>query len=68
MKLAENSGLDLKASHLSYRHYDRELRAQQLRDAQDRPDLVDKMRVDLRRTEWVSPIWSLSAWRSLSMR
>lgn len=53
--LAENAGLDLKASHLErdlgYRHYDRELRAQQLRDAQERPDLVEQMRIDLRRTE-----------------
>jgi hypothetical protein len=41
IKLAENSGIDLKAAHLErdlgYRHYDRELRAQ--------------MRLDLRRTE-----------------
>lgn len=53
--LAENSGFDLKATNLErdlgYRHYDRELRAQQLRDAQERPELVEKMRVDLRRTE-----------------
>lgn len=55
IKLAENAGFDLKASHLErdlgYRHYDRELRAQQLRDAQERPELVEQMRVDLRRTE-----------------
>ncbi len=55
IKLAENAGLDLKASHLErdlgYRHYDRELRAQQLRDAQERPDLIEQMRIDLRRTE-----------------
>lgn len=55
IKLAENSGIELKASHLEqelgYRHYDRELRAQQLRDAQEQPELVDRMRVDLRRTE-----------------
>lgn len=55
IKLAENAGFDLKAAHLErdlgYRHYDRELRAQQLRDAQERPELVEQMRVDLRRTE-----------------
>lgn len=55
IKLAENSGIELKATHLErdlgYRHYDRELRAQQLRDAQERPELVDQMRLDLRRTE-----------------
>ena len=55
IKLAENGGFDQKASHLErelgYRHYDWELRAQQLRDAQERPELVDQMRVDLRRTE-----------------
>jgi len=55
IKLAENSGFDLKAAHLEqnlgYRHYDRELRAQQLRDAQERPELVEQMRRDLRRTE-----------------
>jgi hypothetical protein len=55
VKLAENSGIELKATHLErdlgYRHYDRELRAQQLRDAQERPELVDQMRLDLRRTE-----------------
>lgn len=55
IKLAENSGIDLKAAHLErdlgYRHYDRELRAQQLRDAQERPELVDRMRLDLRRME-----------------
>ncbi|MBR7518005.1 hypothetical protein KC217_20250, partial [Mycobacterium tuberculosis] len=32
-------------------HYDRELRAQQLRDAQQRPELVEQMQSDLRRTE-----------------
>lgn len=55
IKLAENSGLDLKAVHLGrnlgYRHYDRELRARQLRDAEERPVLVERMRIDLRRTE-----------------
>jgi hypothetical protein len=55
IKLAENSGIDLKAAHLErdlgYRHYDRELRAQQLRDARERPELVEQMRLDLRRTE-----------------
>ncbi|WP_145206674.1 hypothetical protein [Sphingobium sp. B2] len=55
IKLAENGGFDQKATHLErelgYRHYDRELRAEQLRDAQERPSLVDAMRVDLRRTE-----------------
>jgi len=55
IKLTENSGIELKATHLErdlgYRHYDRELRAQQLRDAQERPELVDLMRLDLRRTE-----------------
>lgn len=55
IKLAENGGFDLKAGNLErdlgYRHYDRELRAQQLRDAKERPDLVDEMRIDLRRTE-----------------
>lgn len=55
IKLAENSGIDLKAAHLErdlgYRHYDRELRAQQLRDALERPELVEHMSVDLRRTE-----------------
>lgn len=55
IKLAENSGFDLKATNLErdlgYRHYDRELRAQQLRDAQERPELVEQMRADLRRTE-----------------
>jgi len=55
IKLAENGGFDQKATHLErelgYRHYDRELRAQQLRDAEGRPELVEQMRVDLRRTE-----------------
>jgi hypothetical protein len=55
IKLAENGGINLKATNLErdlgYRHYDRELRAQQLRDAQERPELVDQMRIDLRRTE-----------------
>jgi hypothetical protein len=55
IKLGESGGLDFKAVHLErelgYRHYDRELRAEQLRDAQQRPELVEQMRVDLRRTE-----------------
>lgn len=55
IKLQENGGFDYKAGHLEkdlgYRHYDRELRAEQLREAQERPELVDQMRVDLRRTE-----------------
>ncbi|MFC5374818.1 hypothetical protein ACFPIF_19845 [Brevundimonas faecalis] len=55
IKLADNAGFNLKASNLErdlgYRHYDRELRAQQLRDAEERPELVEKMRLDLRRTE-----------------
>lgn len=55
IRLATNGGFDQKASHLErdlgYRHYDRELRAQQLRDAQERPELVEQMRIDLRRTE-----------------
>ncbi|MBX4159016.1 hypothetical protein K4A07_17990, partial [Lactiplantibacillus plantarum] len=55
IKLAENSGIGLKAAHLErdlgYLHYDQELRAQQLRDAQERPELVEQMRLDLRRTE-----------------
>lgn len=54
-KLAESSGFDLKAAHLEqdlgYRHYDRELRAQQLRVALKRPELVEQIRHDLRRTE-----------------
>lgn len=55
IKLAESGGLDFKAVHLErelgYRHYDRELRAEQLRNAQQRPELVAQMRIDLRRTE-----------------
>ncbi|MGZ2433912.1 hypothetical protein ACVITL_004579 [Rhizobium pisi] len=55
IKLADSGGLDFKAGHLErdlgYRHYDRELRAEQLRDAQQRPELVAQMRIDLRRTE-----------------
>ena len=55
IKLAKNAGFDLKATHLErdlgYRHYDRELRAKQLRDAEERPELVEQMRLDLRRTE-----------------
>ncbi|MBP2463795.1 MULTISPECIES: hypothetical protein [unclassified Rhizobium] len=55
IKLADSGGLDFKAGHLErdlgYRHYDRELRADQLRDAQQRPELVAQMRIDLRRTE-----------------
>lgn len=55
IKLADNGGLEFKAGHLErdlgYRHYDRELMARQLRDAQHRPELVAQMRVDLRRTE-----------------
>lgn len=55
IRLAENGGFDQKATHLErelgYRHYDRELRATQLRDAQERPELVERMRIDLRRTE-----------------
>ncbi|MBM3093008.1 hypothetical protein GFB56_19715 [Ensifer sp. T173] len=55
IKLADSGGLDLKAAHLErdlgYQHYDRELRAEQLRTAQQRPELVAQMRTDLRRTE-----------------
>jgi hypothetical protein len=55
IRLAENGGFDQKATHLErelgYRHYDRELRAQQLRDAEELPELVEQMRIDLRRTE-----------------
>jgi hypothetical protein len=55
IKLAETGGLEMKAEHLErdlgYRHYERELRAEQLRDARERPELVDQMRLDLRRTE-----------------
>ncbi len=55
IKLAENAGFNLKASSLErdlgYRHYDRELRAKQLRDAEERPEMVEQMRIDLRRTE-----------------
>jgi hypothetical protein len=53
--LADNGGLSLRADHLGqdlpYRHYDRELRAEQLRTAKDEPQRVDAMRLDLRRTE-----------------
>jgi len=55
IRLAENGGFGQKATHLErelgYRHYDRELRAQQLRDAEERPELVEQMHIDLRRTE-----------------
>lgn len=55
VRLAENGGIDMRASHLEkkrgYTHYDRELRAQQLRDAKDNPALVQRMRDDLARTE-----------------
>ncbi|WP_205908981.1 hypothetical protein [Metarhizobium album] len=55
IKLAESGGLEMKAAHLArnvgYRHYDRELRAEQLRDARQQPELVERMRLDLRRTE-----------------
>jgi len=55
IKLAESAGFNLKATNLErdlgYRHYDRELRGKQLRDAEERPELVEQMRIDLRRTE-----------------
>lgn len=55
IRLADNGGFDHRAEHLErelrYRHYDRELRADQLRDAQQKPELVAQMRIDLRRTE-----------------
>lgn len=55
IKLAESGGLEMEAEHLArdlvYRHYDRELKAEQLRDGRQRPELVDRMRLDLRRTE-----------------
>ena len=55
VRLASSGGFDLKAAHLerevNYQHYDRELRAQQLRIARDNPDLVQRMRDDLARTE-----------------
>lgn len=53
--LADNGGLGLRAHHLGqdlpYRHYDRELRAAQLRVAQEHPGRVEALRQDLRRTE-----------------
>jgi hypothetical protein len=55
VRLAASGGLDLKAAHLEretgYHHYDRELRAEQLREARDDPALVAAMRDDLARTE-----------------
>ena len=55
VRLAENGGIDMRARHLEqkhgYTHYDRELRARQLRDAKDDPELVQRMRDDLARTE-----------------
>lgn len=55
VRLAENGGIDMRAKHLEkklgYTHYDRELRAQQLRDAKGNPALVQRMRDDLARTE-----------------
>ncbi|QPB24556.1 hypothetical protein [Rhizobium sp. 007] len=72
IRLADNGGLDYKTSHLErergYRHYDRELRAQQLRDAQQWPELVEKMRADLRPRKSHSPCLSSSGLRSPSKR
>jgi hypothetical protein len=55
VRLAANGGFDQKAAHLEreiqYHHYDRELRARQLREARDDPALVARIRDDLKRTE-----------------
>jgi hypothetical protein len=55
IRLAANGGLDQRADNLtrerSYNHYDRQLRADQLREARDNPALVQRMKDDLARTE-----------------
>ncbi len=55
VRLAANGGFDLKAEHLerekNYHHHDRELRAEQLRTARDNPEIVQRMKDDLARTE-----------------
>lgn len=55
VRLAASGGFDLKAQHLeretNYHHHDRELRAEQLRTARDNPEIVQRMKDDLTRTE-----------------
>jgi hypothetical protein len=55
VRLASSGGFDLKAEHLerekNYHHYDRKLRAEQLRMARDNPEIVQRMKDDLARTE-----------------
>ncbi|MEE4452054.1 hypothetical protein [Novosphingobium resinovorum] len=55
IRLAASGGFDLKAQHLeretNYHHHDRELRAEQLRTARDNPEIVQRMKDDLTRTE-----------------
>jgi hypothetical protein len=54
LKLVKNSGLHLKINaleeELGYQHTGRELRAKQLREVQDNPELAVKIEKDLRRT------------------
>jgi len=54
LKLVKNSGLHLKINaleeELGYQHTGRELRARQLREVQDNPELAVKIEKDLRRT------------------
>jgi hypothetical protein len=54
LKLVKNSGLHLKINaleeELGYEHIGRELRAKQLREVQDNPELAVKIEKDLRRT------------------
>ena len=54
LKLVENSGVELKIKaleeELGYQHLGRELRAMQLREVQENPELAVKVERDLRRT------------------
>jgi hypothetical protein len=54
IKLVENSGLELKINaleeELGYQHFGRDLRAMQLREVQENPELAVKIEKDLRRT------------------
>jgi hypothetical protein len=65
------AGIDLKAAllerDLGYCQYDRELRTSNC-GMQKRPELVEQMRFDLRRTEIASPRPNLSGWHSRSTR
>lgn len=54
IKLAENGGLKLKASKLDedigYIHVGRNIRANQLRQVAEKPDLINRIKIDMRRS------------------